>query len=282
MKKIDGKEVAKLRREQLAQKIQDFEKQHGVTPRLDVVLVGDDPASHVYVKNKEKACDKVGIRSRVHRMVAGQGQEALENLVSELNEDGDVDAILIQFPLPKGYDQERVLHLLRPDKDADGLTTENLGLLWSGRKRVSPCTPSGITVLLEHVGIPLTGKKAVVIGRSLLVGKPIAHLLMEANATVTICHSRTADLQKETQGADIVVVAAGRPRFVGKDHFRKGATVIDVGIHRDENGKLCGDVDPEGLENHLAALTPVPGGVGPMTIAMLLENTLTLAQLRRA
>lgn len=284
MKILSGTEVSKKRREELKIQITDFEKKHGRAPGLAVVLVGEDPASQVYVGGKEKACAQVGLKSFRHDLSETTPQEQLEELLVQLNQDEQVDGILVQFPLPGGLDKEAVLRTISPEKDADGLSAENLGLLWGGRPRVAPCTPSGVIAILDHYNIPIEGKKAVVVGRSHLVGLPMAQLLQLRNATVTVCHSKTKDPRSYLQEADIAVIAAGQPRLFGAEDFKVGATVIDVGIHRldpPQNGKkLCGDVRFEELEGHVVAATPVPGGVGPMTITMLLENTLSLAQSR--
>lgn len=279
---LSGTTVAKHRRESLKAKIAEFTKKAGRPPALATILVGDDPASHVYVKNKRKTCEEVGIKSVDRDLPANISQEKLLSTIKELNNDKAVDGILVQLPLPKNLNSDEALTTLNPSKDPDGLTYENLGLLWGGKKRVAPCTPSGVMAILEYYKIDVAGKRAVVIGRSNIVGKPMAHLLQEANATVTVCHSRTPDVKVFTREADIVVVAAGKERFIGKDAFKKDAIVIDVGMHRPTAGefanKLCGDVRFEELEGHVKAATPVPGGVGPMTIQMLLENTLTLAK----
>lgn len=280
---LNGTAVAKLRRESLKAKIAEFTKKSGRAPALATVLVGDDPASHVYVKNKRKTCEEVGIKSVDRDLPGDVSQDKLLSTIKELNNNAAVDGILLQLPLPKHLDADEALTTLAAKKDPDGLTFENLGLLWGGKKRVAPCTPSGVMKILEHYKIDVAGKRAVVIGRSNIVGKPMAHLLQEANATVTVVHSRTPDIKLHTCEADIVVVAAGKARFIGKDAFKKDSVVIDVGIHRPTTGefadKLCGDVKFEELEGHVAAATPVPGGVGPMTIQMLLENTLVLAEL---
>ena len=279
---LSGKEVAKHRSEALKVRVQEFTQKKGRAPGLAVILVGEDPASQVYVRNKGKACQKVGIESFETKVPAGISQEELNQMIHKYNEDPKVDGILVQFPLPKHLSKEIVLATIDPRKDPDGLTYENLGLLWSGQARVASCTPFGVMKILEHYNIDPAGKRAVVVGRSNIVGKPMAQLLTDANATVTVCHSKTSDLQSYTQKADIVVVAAGRPRMLGREDFKKDAVVIDVGIHRPETGdfagKLCGDVRFEELEGHVRAATPVPGGVGPMTIQMLLENTLSLAE----
>ena len=281
---LNGTAVAKQRRESLKAKIAEFTQKTGRAPALATVLVGDDPASHVYVKNKRKTCEEVGIKSVNRDLPAAVSQEKLLETIKELNNDKSVDGILVQLPLPKHLDSDRALTTLDPKKDPDGLTYENLGLLWGGKKRVAPCTPSGVMKILEHYKIDVAGKRAVVVGRSNIVGKPMAHLLQEANATVTVVHSRTPDIKMFTREAEIVVVAAGKERFIGKDAFKKDSIVVDVGMHRPTTGefanKLCGDVKFEELEGHVSAATPVPGGVGPMTIQMLLENTLTLAELR--
>jgi methylenetetrahydrofolate dehydrogenase (NADP+) / methenyltetrahydrofolate cyclohydrolase len=221
----------------------------------------------------------VGIHSTRFDLAADCPHNELFGLIKRLNGDPTVDGILVQLPLPKSFDAEAVLDAISPEKDPDGLHFQNVGLMWVGRPRVRSCTPWGVMKILEHYKIPISGKKAVVVGRSNIVGKPMANLLMEAQATVTICHSKTADLRKETLDADIVVMAAGKPRMAGRDHFKKGAVVVDVGIHRLPDGKLCGDVKFEELDGWASAATPVPGGVGPMTIQMLLENTLELAKL---
>lgn len=282
MLRLDGTLVAKQRRENLKAKIADFTKKSGRAPSLATILVGDDPASHVYVKNKRKTCSEVGIKSVDRDLPGNSTQQQLLATIRELNSDKTVDGILVQLPLPKAFNSDEALMTLAPQKDPDGLTYENLGLLWGGKKRVAPCTPSGVMAILSHYKIDVAGKRAVVVGRSNIVGKPMAHLLMEANATVTVCHSRTPDLTIHTKEADIVVVAAGQPRFIGREAFRKDSVVIDVGIHRPTEGpfanRLCGDVRFEELEGLVNAATPVPGGVGPMTIQMLLENTLALAQ----
>lgn len=281
MQILDGKTVAEARRRKIKGEIESFRRSKGRDPGLAVILVGEDPASQVYVGNKVKACAEVGIRSFEHRLPANITMADLKAQIEKLNADPQVDGILLQLPLPKGLDAEKAIGWISPSKDADCLTAENLGKLWSGRALTTPCTPWGVMVILEHYGIPVAGRTAVVVGRSNIVGKPMAHLLTQADATVTICHSRTKDLTAHTRSADIVVVAAGRPEMLGAGDFKKDAVVIDVGIHRkpQEGGKakLCGDVRLKELEGTIAAGTPVPGGVGPMTITMLMENTLRLA-----
>jgi len=281
VERLDGRTLSILRREQLRERVQQCHSQTQIAPCLAVVLVGDDPASHVYVRNKIKSCSEVGVKSLEKRLPARVSQAQLIQEVQELNANSDIHAILVQLPLPEGLNSEEVLSQISPLKDADGLVPENLGLLLGDNKRVAPCTPAGVIELLKAHGIPMNGAHAVVVGRSQIVGKPMALLLLAENATVTVCHSQTKDLANHTRQADIVVVAAGRPEFLGKEHFKQGSVVVDVGIHRKANGKLCGDVNSQGLESWLKALSPVPGGVGPMTITMLLENTLMLAELQR-
>lgn len=276
---LNGKEVSKRVREELAHEVEAFAKKAGRPPGLAVVLVGEDPASQVYVRNKHRACEKLGMKSWVHELPVNTSKEDLKTCIESLNSNDEVDAFLVQLPLPQGLDPHEVTLWIDPQKDADGLTPENMGLLWSGRERVASCTPAGVMEILKHYDIDPAGQKAVVIGRSQIVGKPMAHLLQAANATVTVCHSRTKDVSSYTKEADLVVVAAGQPRLFGKEDFKKDAVVVDVGIHRTDEG-LCGDVRFEELEGHIRAATPVPGGVGPMTITMLLKNTLTLAKLR--
>lgn len=283
MIQLDGKKVASVRRTVLKEKVIEYESRYGAQPTLAVVVVGDDPASHIYVKNKQKACHEVGIRSIRHDLAAQSSEAQVIELISRLNGDPAVHAILVQLPLPGHLSSDHIIAAISPTKDADGLTAENLGLLWIGKPRVIPCTPHGIIKLLEHYEFELPGKRAVVIGRSLIVGKPMGQLLLNANATVTVAHSKTEDLAEETRRADIVIVATGRPREFGKAMFKEGAIVVDVGIHRQvgESGEatLCGDVRFEELAHWAFAATPVPGGVGPMTISMLLENTIHLAYL---
>jgi methylenetetrahydrofolate dehydrogenase (NADP+)/methenyltetrahydrofolate cyclohydrolase len=284
MQILEGKPVSAARRQKIAATAGEFKKTHGRQPGLAVILVGDDPASQVYVANKLKACHEVGVRSLEHKLTADTTAQRLKEVVDELNADPDVDGILMQLPLPKHLNADEAISWISPSKDADCLTPQNLGLLWSGKALTTPCTPWGVMVILEHYGIGVAGKNAVVIGRSNIVGKPMAHLLTQANATVTVCHSKTRDLREHTLKADLVVVAAGQPEFVGAGDFKKDAVVIDVGIHRkpgkDGKSKLCGDVRLKELEGVIKAGTPVPGGVGPMTITMLMENTVRLAQAR--
>ena len=259
----------KTRVEALAQK--------GCVPGLTVILVGDDPASQTYVSNKEKACARLGIRSRTLRMPKDISQETLENAILEANEDPAVHGILVQLPLPKHLDESWALALILPQKDVDGFHDVNMGRLARGEECVVACTPKGALYMLKSAGIPLEGKEAVVVGRSNIVGKPMALLLLQENATVTICHSRTRDLAAQTRRADILVAAIGKPRFITADMVKPGAVVVDVGINR-VDGKLCGDVDFDAVSQVASFITPVPGGVGKMTIAMLMDNTVSAAE----
>ena len=275
---IDGRAVAKAFKDEIAQKTAAMIAQ-GIQPHLAVVLVGENPASQVYVRNKENGCIKAGIRSTVIRLAEDCSQEKLENTVTALNEDASVHGILVQLPLPKGLDEARVLRLIDPDKDVDGFHAMNSGRLMNGQPGFVPCTPLGVMKLLESYGIDPCGKHAVVIGRSNIVGKPMAMLLLAANATVTVCHSRTQNLAEITRQADILVAAVGRANFVTADMVKPGAAVIDVGINR-VDGKIVGDVDFDAVSEVAGHITPVPGGVGQMTIAMLLANTLDAAAKR--
>lgn len=277
---IDGKALAARIRARIAEDVTRLSAR-GVTPGLAVVLVGDDPASQIYVRGKTRACAEAGVKAFDHRLGADTSEATLLELVSRLNADPNVDGILVQIPLPKGIDERKVLRLVDPQKDVDGFHPSNLGLLMVGEPRFVACTPFGVMKLLEEAGTELRGARAVVIGRSNIVGKPVAALLLAANATVTVCHSKTKDLADEVSRADVVVAALGRPHAIRGAWIKEGATVIDVGTNRLENGKLVGDVEFEPASARAAAITPVPGGVGPMTIAMLLENTL-LAATRRA
>lgn len=273
---IDGREVAKKWKENAAQRAQALTKK-GVTPHLAVIVAGDNPASQVYVRNKENACLRAGIRSTILRLPESCTQEELESAVAALNADQGVHGILVQLPLPKGLDEARVLALIDPEKDVDGFHAMNTGKLMNGQPGFVPCTPLGVMKLLEAYNIPTRGRHAVVIGRSNIVGKPMAMLLLAADATVTVCHSKTENLADITRQADILVAAVGRANFVTGDMIKPGATVIDVGINR-VDGALVGDVNAEEAAQKAAYLTPVPGGVGQMTIAMLLSNTLDAAE----
>ncbi len=277
---IDGKAVAAAVRDEVRVEAAAFRAAHGRGPGLATVLVGDDPASATYVRNKRKACADCGIESIGHELPANTSQAALLAVVAALNARRDVDGILVQLPLPGGLDAGAVVEAIDPAKDADGLHPANQGRLVAGLPGPRPCTPLGILRLLDSTGTDLKGARAVVVGRSNLVGKPVALLLLERHATVTICHSRTRDLAGEVGRADVLVAAIGQPRFVQGAWIKAGATVIDVGTNRLADGKLVGDVDFAAACDRAAAITPVPGGVGPMTIAMLLKNTVAAARLR--
>lgn len=276
---LRAKEVIAVRRPALMGRIESFKEKAGRPPGLAVVLVGDDPASQVYVAGKMKACQQVGLFHKEVRLSQSAALSEVLKEVEKLNSDKEIDAYLVQLPLPKGLDAEKVTHSVDPDKDADGLTPLNLGRLFVNRPIVTPCTPQGVMDMLAHYNIPLEGQRAVVVGRSQIVGKPMAHLLLQANASVSIVHSKTKSLREYTRQADIVVVAAGQPELLGREDFKEGAVVVDVGIHRKKDG-LCGDVRSAELEGYVSALSPVPGGVGPMTIQKLLENAVTLAEYR--
>ncbi|WP_413288885.1 bifunctional methylenetetrahydrofolate dehydrogenase/methenyltetrahydrofolate cyclohydrolase FolD [Bdellovibrio sp. HCB337] len=277
---LDGKNVAANRRDALKPRIETFKKAVGRAPHLAVLLVGDDPASQVYVRNKHRACQKTGMDSSVHTLPANSTQDTLHQWIERLNLDPRVDGILVQLPLPKHLSVDPIFKSIMPEKDADGITYANAGFLMAGKAFVKPCTPSGIMSILDFYKIKVEGMNAVVVGRSQIVGKPMSVLLSDANATVTLCHSKTRDLRDYTSRADLVVVAAGQKRFLGKEDFKKGAVVIDVGMHGTGSGELCGDVRFEELADTVSAITPVPGGVGPMTITSLLENTVFLAEVR--
>lgn len=277
---IDGKELAKEVRAEVKARAEAFRATHNRAPGLEVVLVGDDPASHVYVRNKERAASKAGIAGRVHRLPAETSEADVLALIFELNGADEIDGILVQLPLPDHLDDQTIVDAIDPAKDVDGLHPFNAGLLTVGRKGLRPCTPSGCMRMLQHIGCDPKGKRALVLGRSTLVGKPIALMLLEKHATVTIAHSRTVDLADRVRESDIVVAAVGRPHLVKGDWVKEGAIVIDVGINRLEDGTLTGDVEFEGAKERASFITPVPGGVGPMTIAMLLNNTVDAAEAR--
>lgn len=269
---IDGKSIARELRKELKEKIQGYRGQGIPAPKMVVILVGEDPASQVYVANKEKACGWVGIESETFRMPAATTQEELLAKVRELNQDHTVNGILVQLPLPPQLDAEPILRAIDPGKDVDGFHILNTGKLFSGSSDAFvSCTPAGILQMLKRSDIPIAGKHCVIAGRSNIVGKPMALLMLQENATVTVCHSRTQDLASYTRQADIFIAAVGKPRMFGAEFIKEGAVVIDVGIHRTENG-LVGDTDYEAMLGKASAITPVPGGVGPMTIAMLLYN----------
>lgn len=275
---IDGKKVSLQNREKLKQETEAFVKETGVTPGLAVVLVGNDPASAVYVRNKHRACCEIGFYSEVHELPEDTKEDDLLALLARLNDDPKIHGILVQLPLPKQINAEKVILSIKPEKDVDAFHPENVGRIMLGNYRYLPCTPAGVMTLLDAYGIDPAGKDCVVVGRSNIVGKPQALLLLERNATVTVCHSRTADLASHTKRADIIVVAVGKPRFLKSDMVKPGAVVIDVGINRLPDGKLCGDADYAPISEFASAITPVPGGVGPMTITMLMKNTLAAAK----
>ncbi len=275
---IDGKAISAQVRAELAEETKLFEKENGFLPGLAVVIVGDDPASHVYVRNKARACDEVGFYSETHELPKETTQEELEDLIDRLNADERIHGILVQLPLPKHLNEEKILLKISPDKDVDAFHPYNVGKIMIGNYSFLPCTPAGIMVLLERSGIAIEGKKCVVVGRSNIVGKPMAMLLLHANGTVTVCHSRTKDLAAVCREADILVAAIGKAEFFGADMVKEGAVVIDVGMNRNAEGKLVGDVDFAAVEPIASYITPVPGGVGPMTITMLMKNTLTAAK----
>jgi methylenetetrahydrofolate dehydrogenase (NADP+) / methenyltetrahydrofolate cyclohydrolase len=276
---IDGKAVAAEVRERVRTEVAELAAQGGRAPGLATVLVGEDPASQVYIRGKHRACEEAGMRSAHHDLPAEASEDELLELVAGLGSDDEVDGILVQLPLPDHIDSARVVEAIDPAKDVDGLTPVNAGLLAHGTPGLVPCTPAGVIELLRHEGVELEGAEAVVVGRSKLVGVPVARLLLGANATVTVCHSRTHDVAAICRRADVLVAAVGVPRLLGADAVKPGGVVIDVGMNRTEDG-LCGDVDFEAAVEVAAAITPVPGGVGPMTIAMLLVNTLAAARAR--
>lgn len=275
---IDGKKLAAETRAEIAAQV-EVQKAAGVTPGLAVIIVGENPASQVYVRNKHKACGEVGMYSEVIELPGDTTEDMLLAKIAELNEDEKIDGILVQLPLPKHIDEEKVIRAIRPDKDVDAFHPVNTGKIMIGNPDFLPCTPAGVMVMLKKTGIDITGKHCVVVGRSNIVGKPMAMLLLGANGTVTVCHSKTKDLTAVTREADILVVAIGRADFITGDMVKAGAVVIDVGMNRREDGKLTGDVDFASASEVASYITPVPGGVGPMTITMLLQNTLTASKL---
>lgn len=276
MKLIDGKAISAAVKEHVKQGVAELGEK-GITVGLAVIIVGEDPASKVYVANKKKACEALGIISEEYALDENTTQEELLNLVNELNNKKSINGILCQLPLPKHLDEKLIINSILPEKDVDAFHPHNVGRIMIGDYDFVPCTPAGIMEMLSFENIEVEGKTCVVIGRSNIVGKPMGMLLLHKNGTVTICHSRTKNLKEICLGADILVAAVGRPKFVTEDMVKEGAVVIDVGIHRTENG-LCGDVDFENVSKKASAITPVPGGVGPMTIAMLMQNTLTAAK----
>ncbi len=275
---IDGKALSAALKEELRLETESL-KAAGVVPGLAVILVGDDPGSQIYVRNKEKACQQVGIASTVLRLPESTTQKELEGLIHQFNRDEAVDGILVQVPLPGHMDEAAALSLIQPEKDVDGFHIKNMGKLFAGMETIVACTPKGVLHMIKSTGVPISGKEAVVVGRSNNVGKPIAMLLLQENATVTVCHSRTRDLAAHTRRADILVAAVGRPKFITGDMVKPGAVVIDVGINR-VDGKVVGDVDFETASQAAGYISPVPGGVGLMTVAMLMRNTVDAARKR--
>ena len=273
---LDGKMVARRIKDEMKEKVADLNKQ-GISVGLTVIIVGDDPASRVYVNSKKKACEALGINSQEFALPADTTEEELLTLVKKLNEDDSVNGILVQLPLPKHINEETVINTISPEKDVDAFHPQNVGKIMIGNYDFLPCTPAGVMELIKESGIDVTGKECVVLGRSNIVGKPQAMLLLHQNGTVTICHSRTQNLKEVTKRADILVAAIGKPNFVTADMVKEGAVVIDVGINRMPDKTLCGDVDFNEVSKIASAITPVPGGVGPMTIAMLMKNTVTAA-----
>ncbi len=278
MQIIDGKAVSKAVKEQVKQRCEELKAQ-GITPGLAVIIVGDDSASQVYVRNKERACEECGFYSVKYALPAATTQQELNSLVEKLNNDPKINGILCQLPLPEHLDDKEVINRIDPIKDVDAFHPVNVGAIMIGDYNFLPCTPAGVMELIHSENIEISGKNCVVIGRSNIVGKPMAMLLLHENGTVTITHSRTKNLAEITRDADILVAAVGKPKFVTGDMVKEGAVVIDVGMDRDENGKLCGDVDFDSVEPKASYITPVPGGVGPMTIAMLMKNTLMAAKI---
>lgn len=276
---IDGKAVSKQVRERVAAETAQL-KEKGIVPGLAVIIVGEDPASQVYVRNKEKACEEVGFYSEKFALPESTTQQELNELVKELNARPEINGILCQLPLPKHLDDKEVINLIDPIKDVDAFHPVNVGAIMIGDYNFLPCTPAGVMELIHSTGVDVAGKKAVVMGRSNIVGKPMAMLLLHENATVEITHSKTTDLKAVTSQADILVAAIGKAKFVSADMVKDGAVVIDVGMNRDENGRLCGDVDFDSVKDKCSFITPVPGGVGPMTISMLMQNTLTAAKIQ--
>lgn len=275
---IDGKAISAQIREEIAQKVSAYAERTGKRPGLAVIIVGENPASQVYVRNKKRACEQVGFNSWVYEMPESTTQTELNALIDKLNADTEVHGILVQLPLPRHLDEEEVILRIRPDKDVDAFHPYNVGRITIGDPKFLPCTPAGIMELLKRSNIEIAGKECVVIGRSNIVGKPMALLLLAENGTVTVCHSKTRDLKEACRRADILVVAIGKADFITADMVKEGAVVIDVGMNRNAEGKLTGDVDFETVSKVASYITPVPGGVGPMTITMLLQNTLTAAE----
>ncbi|MFG6355303.1 MAG: bifunctional methylenetetrahydrofolate dehydrogenase/methenyltetrahydrofolate cyclohydrolase FolD [Acetatifactor sp.] len=277
---IDGKKISAEIKDELKEQVAAY-RERGIEICLAVIQVGDDPASSVYVRNKKKACEYIGIRSLSYELPARTTEEELLSLVEQLNGRADVNGILVQLPLPEQIDEEKVLNAISPLKDVDGFHPMNVGALCIGKKGFVSCTPAGVIQLLKRSGISISGRECVVVGRSNIVGKPMALLLLRENGTVTVAHSRTEDLKTVTRRADILVVAVGRPQMITEEYVKEGAVVIDVGIHRDAENKLCGDVEYARVAPHCSAITPVPGGVGPMTIAMLMKNCVESVEIQQ-
>jgi len=268
---IDGKKISKDIKDELRAQVELLKKKN-VEVTLCVIQVGDDPASTIYVRNKKKACEYVGIKSLAYELPEETSQEQLIDIIHELNERPDINGILVQLPLPKHIDEDKIIQAISPDKDVDGFHPQSVGRLSIGQKGFVSCTPAGVVQLLKRYNFPIEGKECVIVGRSNIVGKPMAMLMLRENATVTVCHSRTKNLAEITKRADILIVAIGKSKFITREYIKDGAIVIDVGMHRDENNKLSGDVDYDDVLDKVSAITPVPGGVGPMTIAMLMYN----------
>lgn len=278
---ISGKEVSAAIRQKIREDAQTLRENHGIQPGLAVILVGNDPASQIYVRNKQKACEEVGFHAFEYRLSENSTEEQLLDLIGVLNKDNKVHGILVQLPLPDHIDPQTVINTISPDKDVDAFHPMNVGKIMIGDYEFLPCTPAGVMELIDSTGVEISGKNCVVVGRSNIVGKPMAMLLLHRNATVTICHSRTKNLAEICASADILVSAVGKAHFIKADMVKKGAMVIDVGMNHDENGKLCGDVEFAEVEPKTSYITPVPGGVGPMTITMLMKNTLRAAELKQ-
>ena len=274
MQIINGKEVSQIIKDNIKDEVSLFKKENKRIPKLVVIISGNNPASHTYVKNKQKACEYIGFESEIINLDENISELVLLHKITQLNEDKTVDGILVQLPLPKHINEEKVLEAIAPEKDVDGFHPENVAKLFLGEDCLTPCTPTGIFYLLNHYGYDVQGKHIVILGRSHIVGKPAALLALQHNATVTICHSKTKNLKEICNSADVLICAIGKAKFITKDYIKEDCIVIDVGINRDENNKLCGDVDFDDVKDKVKAITPVPGGVGPMTIAMLMENTL--------
>lgn len=271
---ISGKDISTKIKEQLKQEVEEIKIKYNRLPKLAVILVGDNQASQVYVRNKERGCEYIGIDSLKIVHDESFSEEELLKEINELNNDDTVDGILVQLPLPKHINEDKVLEAIIPSKDVDGFHPDNVAKLFLGQDSLVPCTPKGMMVLLDEINYDLTGKEVVVVGRSNIVGKPVALLCLQKNATVTIAHSRTANLKEVCKRADVLIAAVGKAKMINREYVKEGAVVLDVGINRDENNKLCGDVDFEDVKDLVSAITPVPGGIGPMTITMLLQNTL--------